>query len=74
MEQMLHDKPRLLRLRAVLDRIPVGRSAWYAGIQAGIYPRPVQLSPRRVAWRENDIDALVLDIISHAWQPRAQVR
>lgn len=49
---------RLLRLPQVLDRIPVSKSTWWAGIRKGIFPRPVKLSPRTTAWRESDIDIL----------------
>jgi len=38
---------------------PVCRSKWYAGINAGIYPAPVKLGPRTVAWRVEDIRALI---------------
>lgn len=49
-------RPRLLRCKTVLaDYVPVSRSAWYLGIQKGIYPAPIQLSKRSVAWRESDI-------------------
>lgn len=51
--------PRLLRLPDVLDRIPVSRSDWYRGMRRGQYPRPVKIGLRAVAWRENEIDALV---------------
>ena len=39
--------------------IPVSRAAWYAGIQQGIYPRPVKLSARSSAWLASDIEALI---------------
>ena len=49
-------RPRLLRCKTVLsDYVPVSRSAWSQGIAKGIYPAPVQLSERSVAWRESDI-------------------
>ena len=58
---------RFYRLKEVIgDRkngipgiIPVSRSAWYAGIKEGIYPKPVKLSERTSAWRSTDIDELV---------------
>lgn len=46
---------RLLRLPEVLRIYPVSRSTWYAGIKGGIYPEPVRLSSRVVAWYEDDI-------------------
>ena len=50
---------RLLRLRQVLDRIPLSKSAWYEGVAAGKYPRPLRLGARTSVWRESDIDALI---------------
>lgn len=50
---------RLLRLREVLQIIPVSRSSWYEGVKAGRYPAPVRLGPRTTAWRESDIRALM---------------
>ena len=50
---------RLLRLPAVLDRVALGRSAWYAMIAAGLAPQPVHLGQRCVAWPEHEISAWV---------------
>ena len=39
--------------------IPVGKSCWWQGIQAGRFPKPVKLGPRVTAWRVEDIRALI---------------
>jgi len=39
--------------------IPVSRSAWYAGIKSGRYPKPIKLSQRTVAWRAREIINLI---------------
>lgn len=49
----------LLRLPQVLNLIPVSRSHWWAGVASGLYPSPVKLSARAVAWRSADIRALI---------------
>lgn len=49
---------RYLRLPQVLERIPVSRSTWLAGIQKGIFPKPVKLTPRTSMWKESDIEIL----------------
>jgi predicted DNA-binding transcriptional regulator AlpA len=49
----------LLRLPEVLAMFPVGRSTWYAGIKAQIYPRPVLISRRSVAWTLESIESLI---------------
>ena len=46
---------RLLRLPEVLRLVPVSKSTWYRGIRKGIYPAPVKLSSRAVAWWHGDI-------------------
>ena len=50
---------RLLRLPQVLQYFPISRSAWWAGIKDGRYPRPLKIGPRCVAWRFEDVVALV---------------
>ena len=49
----------LLRLPEVLRRYPVSRTTWYDGIKLGMYPAPVRLGKRTVAWRESEIEALI---------------
>ena len=39
--------------------IPISRSAWWAGVKSGIYPKPVNLGLRATAWRVDDIRALI---------------
>jgi predicted DNA-binding transcriptional regulator AlpA len=39
--------------------VPVCKSAWWAGVKAGRYPKPVKLSPRVTVWRASEIYALV---------------
>jgi predicted DNA-binding transcriptional regulator AlpA len=39
--------------------IPVSRTTWRNGIKAGIYPAPVKLGARSIAWRAADIAELV---------------
>jgi len=47
-----------LRLPDVLRRVPVSRSAWWAGIQSGRFPAGIKLSERTTAWKISDIDEL----------------
>lgn len=57
----------LLRLKQILGDpktgtppiIPLKKSAWWAGIAAGRYPKPVRLGARAVAWRSSDIQKLI---------------
>lgn len=50
----------LYRLPQVLARIPVSKSTWFAGIQAGRFPKGRSLGPRTTVWRSDEIDQLVL--------------
>lgn len=47
-----------VRLPTVLAVYPVSRTAWYAGMKAGLYPKPVKLGSC-TAWRAEDIRALI---------------
>jgi predicted DNA-binding transcriptional regulator AlpA len=50
---------RLLRLKGVLDIIPISKTAWHAGVKDGRFPKPVRLGPRTVAWKMSEIQALI---------------
>jgi len=59
MKQVAPEKrTRLLRLPDVLKQIPVSRSSWYQGVRLGMYPDPVLIGKRTVAWRSDEIDQL----------------
>ncbi len=54
----------LLRLPGVLQRVPVSRATWWAGVKTGRFPQPVKLGPRTTCWRSADIDTLITDLAS----------
>ena len=39
--------------------IPIRKTAWWAGVKSGRYPKPVKLSPRVTCWRVEDIRRLI---------------
>jgi prophage regulatory protein len=53
----------LYRLPQVLARIPVSRSAWFAGIKEGRYPRGRALGPRTTVWRSDEIDQIIASLV-----------
>jgi predicted DNA-binding transcriptional regulator AlpA len=55
----------LLRLPQVLAIIPISRSAWWAGVKNGRFPKPAKIGPRTSAWWASDI-AAVLESIAKA--------
>lgn len=46
----------LLRLPDVISRTGRSRSRIYSDIQAGDFPKPINIGPRAVAWVESEID------------------
>jgi len=48
-----------LRLNQVLQFIPYKKTAWYAGLKAGRFPKPIPLGPRARGYRCEDIAALI---------------
>ena len=55
---MANQHRRFLRLPAVKYQVGLGRSAIYAGVKAGTFPRPYKLSEngRAVAWDSLQVD------------------
>lgn len=51
----IHYGETYLRLKQVLEIIPVSRSTWYRGVKAGTYPKSVKLSRRAVGWKSSEI-------------------
>lgn len=56
---MMTEDKTLLRLPDVLRLIPLSRCSWYRGVKDGMYPAPVKIGIRSVAWRRTDILALI---------------
>ena len=50
---------QLLRRREVEAQTRLSRSAIYARMAQGEFPRPVRLGPNSVAWRASDIEAWI---------------
>lgn len=49
--------PSFLPLPAVVRATSLSKPSIYRGIKAGTFPRPVQISARRVAWPAESIAA-----------------
>ncbi|WP_206214325.1 AlpA family phage regulatory protein [Desulfovibrio sp. ZJ369] len=50
---------RLLRRPEVEELVGLKTSALYANMKAGLFPRPVKIGKRGVAWRSADIAAFL---------------
>lgn len=55
---------RLIRRKEVQEKTGLGASSIYAMMAQGAFPKPLQLSERRVAWIESDIDSWVAERIA----------
>ncbi len=60
-DERMQDLPQtgLLRIKQVLQFVPVSRSGWWKGVKEGRYPQPVKLSERVTCWGVADIRRLV---------------
>jgi len=61
---------RLVRLKEVLELIPISKSSWWDGVRTGKYPAPVKLGPRLTCWRLQDILELAETGIQQAMQSK----
>ena len=48
-----------LRLKEVLELIPVGESTWYRGVNSGYFPKPIKIMESISAWKTEDIEKLI---------------
>jgi prophage regulatory protein len=42
--------------------IPIGRTTFLSRVKAGVYPAPIKISERTVAWRSEDIRKLIKEL------------
>lgn len=55
---------RVLRRRRVEALTGLSRSSIYAGVNAGTFPKPIQLGAQSVGWLASEIDAWLRDRIA----------
>ena len=61
---MAHLRPALpdtgfVRLPQILALVPISRSAWWAGVREGRFPKGIKLGSKTTVWRAEDIRALI---------------
>ena len=64
---------KLLRLKQVLEIIPVSKSSWWAGVKDGKYPASVKYG-RSTFWLNSDILALINHISTGTFVPQKMHR
>jgi prophage regulatory protein len=57
---------RLLPIAAVSERTSISRSTIYAMVKEAKFPRPINVSPNRVAWPESGVAAWIAARIAAA--------
>jgi predicted DNA-binding transcriptional regulator AlpA len=58
-EMLQWKEERLLRLKQVLELVPVSKSSWWAGVKSGRYPASVKLGAKTTCWRLSEVMALI---------------
>lgn len=48
-----------VRIGKVLELYPIGKSTWWAGVQAGEFPSSVKLGPNTTAWHALELRKLI---------------
>lgn len=60
------------RKNGISAMLPISKEAWYQGIRAGRFPKPVKLAPKTSAWRRADIEALVDRLNEGRWNEQVR--
>ena len=58
-----NENVRLIRRKEVQAKTGLGASSIYAMMQQGTFPKAINISERRVAWIESDIDLWIYERI-----------
>lgn len=59
MNDLCLPKEGFVKLKLVLQLVPVSRSAWYEGQKSGIFPSSVKIGKRSSAYSVDDIRTLI---------------
>ena len=66
------DQMQLLRLPEVKERTGLSRSVIYEFISKGRFPKPVKITPRAVAWVDEEVDQWIQERVQERQGGRAQ--
>lgn len=47
------------KAKGIAPLFPVGQTTWWNGVRSGRYPKPVRIGAKAVAWRVEDVRALL---------------
>lgn len=62
---------QLLRLPQTLAKTGLTRTALYAAVNAGRFPKPVKIGAKAVAWSAEELDSWIADRIAEREQVAA---
>lgn len=62
---------RLLKISDVIREVSLSRATIYRMIERGDFPRSHQISPMRVVWREDEIEAWKQEALNGAFNAAA---
>lgn len=65
---------RAIRIKEVIQKVSLSQSTIYAMIAKGAFPKPFELTPGRVAWIEEDIDAWLTEKAGRAASAAVSLR
>lgn len=50
-----------LRLRQVMQRVPVAKTTLYEWVRVGKFPKPIKLAPMTSVWRASEVEAWIAE-------------
>ena len=50
-----------VRLKTILQVIPVSKSTWWAGVKTGRFPEPLKVGSRITVWRVEEIRKVMVN-------------
>jgi len=59
MAEQIRSATRLLPPPVVTDRTSLSRTTLWRMVRRGEFPKPIPISPNRVAWSEAEVDAWI---------------
>ena len=56
---MTNQIKRFIRMKRVLEKIPISSSTLWAWAASGRFPAPIKLGPRTTVWLESEVDTFI---------------
>lgn len=50
---------KYIRIKEVLNKLPVSKSTWWSWVKSGKAPTPIKLSASVTVWRESEIKTFI---------------